>query len=487
MSSGQGEEVTKITTNMFWRFAERILAQLVAFAVYVVLARILDPDLFGTVALLTVFINILQVFVESGLGNALIQKKDADNLDFSTVFFTNVVFCSFLYLLLFCLAPCISSFYNDSALTPFIRVLGITVLISGVKNVQQAYVSRHMMFRKFFFATLGGTIVAGVVGILMALNGAGVWALVAQHVINLLIDTIILWIIVRWKPSAKYSFERLKGLFGFGWKLLVSSLIEAIYNNVYQLVVGKKYNTEALAYYNQGEKIPKLIVTNINTSMDSVLFPVMSNVQDEKEHLRSMTKRTIKTSIYILAPLMFGLAAIGEPLVSVMLTEKWLPAVPFLRIFCVTYVFYPIHTANLNALKAMGRSDLFLKLEIMKKVVGISAILITVNISATAIAYSLLVTNFICQIINSWPNRKLLKYGYLEQIKDILPCLGLALLMAVCVFFVKYVNLPTILVLIIQIVLGAAIYLGGSKILKIESLNYLIEIVKKYLNKKRVA
>ena len=210
----------KVFSNFFWRFAERVGAQLVAFIVSIVLARILEPSAYGVVALITVITTIMQVFVDSGLGTALIQKKDADNLDFSTVFYTNIVFCALLYIGLFFASPYIADFYNDPNLVPYIRVLGLTVLISGIKNVQQAYVSRHMMFKKFFFSTLGGTLTAGVVGVIMALLGAGVWALVAQHVINLSIDTFILWIIVKWRPKLKFSFTRLKGLFSFGWKLL---------------------------------------------------------------------------------------------------------------------------------------------------------------------------------------------------------------------------------------------------------------------------
>ena len=473
-----------ITSNMFWRFAERVLAQLVAFIVSVVLARILDPEAYGTVALITVFTTILQVFVDSGLGNALIQKKDADNIDFSTVFFTNITFCSFLYLCIFLGAPLIASFYEDATMVPYIRVLGLTVLISGVKNVQQAYVSRHMMFRKFFFSTLGGTITAGVVGVIMALNGAGVWALVAQQVINLSIDTLILWITVKWRPIRAFSWTRLKRLFSFGWKLLVSSLIDTVYKDLRQLIIGKVYTSEDLAFYNQGDKIPHLIVNNINTSIDSVLLPAMSNAQDEKAHLKNMTRRSIMVSTYIMAPLMIGLAAIGEPLINLLLTEKWLFAVPFMRIFCITYMFYPIHTANLNAIKALGRSDLFLILEILKKAIGLVAMISTMFISVMAMAYSLLFTCVLSQIINSWPNRKLLKYSYLEQIKDILPTLLLAGTMGGGIYFLQYLHLPDILTIIIQVVAGAIIYILGSKLFKLESYAYVKDIVKSFIKKR---
>ena len=354
-------------SNLAWRFAERCGAQGVAFIVSIVLARILSPDTYGTIALITVFTNILNVFIDSGLGNALIQKKSADDVDFSTVFFFNILMCCMLYGGLFLAAPVIAGFYNDASLTPVIRVLGITLIISGIKNVQQAYVSRTLQFRKFFFATLGGTIGAAVLGIIVALNGGGVWVLVVQQIFNATVDTVILWFTVSWKPRLIFSIERLKGLFSYGWKLLVSSLLDTVYNNLEQLIIGKVYSNADLAYYNRGRQFPNFMVANINNSIDSVLLPVMSRAQDDKSHIKAMTRRSIKTSTYVMAPMMMGLAFCAEPIIRLVLTDKWLPCVPFMRIFCCTFMFYPIHTANLNAIKAMGRSDLFLKLEIEKK------------------------------------------------------------------------------------------------------------------------
>lgn len=467
-----------VVSNLIWRFAERCGAQLVAFVVSVVLARILDPDAYGTVALITVFTTILQVFVNSGLGNALIQKKDADDVDFSTVFYTNIVFCIVLYLGLFVAAPFIATFYGDTSMTPYIRVLGITVLVSGVKNVQQAYVSKHLMFKRFFFATLGGTIMAAIVGISMALTGFGVWALVAQQVVNVSIDTIVLWVTVKWRPIKAFSLERLKGLFSYGWKLLASSLLDTIYNDLRQLIIGKMYSSSDLAYYNQGKKFPNLIVTNVNASIDSVLLPVMSGAQDDKVRVKSMMRRSLTTSIYIMAPLMIGLAFVAEPVVSLILTDKWLPSVPFLRIFCITYMFRPVHTANLNAIKALGRSDLFLKLEIAKKVVGLILLGLTMQHGVMAMAYSLLISNVLSQIINSWPNRKLLNYSYIEQLKDFMPSVLLAVVMGICIYPISMIGLPDILAVILQVVLGAVIYIAGSVALKLEPFQYLWDIVK---------
>lgn len=474
----------KVFSNLIWRFAERCGAQLVAFVVSVILARILDPDAYGTIALITVFTTILQVFVDSGLGNALIQKKEADDLDFSTVFFTNIAFCSVLYLGIFLCAPLISSFYGRAEMTAYIRVLSLTVLISGVKNVQQAYVSRHMLFKKFFFSTLGGTITAGIIGVIMALTGFGVWALVAQQVINLAIDTTILWITVKWRPRRKFSIDRLKSLFSFGWKLLVSSLLDTIYSDLRQLIIGKMYSSADLAFYNQGKKFPQLVINNVNISIDSVLLPAMSNVQDDREHVRNMTRRSIKVSVYVMAPLMMGLAFCATPLVRLVLTDKWLPVVPYLRIFCITYMFYPIHTANLNAIKALGRSDLFLKLEIAKKIIGMVLLFSTMWFGVMAMAYSLLVSSVLGQIINSWPNRKLLNYSYINQLKDILPGILLAVFMGICIYPIQMIGLPDVVTLMVQVALGVVIYFGGSIIFKLDSFQYLWGVVKPLLKRK---
>lgn len=464
--------------NFIWRFAERSGAQLVTFIVSIVLARILAPEDYGQIALITVFTTIMQVFVDSGLGTALIQKKDANDLDFSSVFYFNFVICLVLYVVMFVAAPFIAGFYGDSSLTPIIRVISLTIIISGVKGIQQSYVSRNMLFKRFFYSTLGGTIFSAFLGIALAYTGFGVWAIVAQQLSNTAIDTLILWLTVKWRPKRMFSWRRLKGLLSFGWKMLASSLLDTVYNNVRSLIIGKMYSSSDLAYYDQGQKFPNVIVTNINTSIDSVLLPTMASAQDDADRVKSMTRRAIKTSTYIMAPLMMGLAFCAEPIVGLVLTDKWLPCVPFLRIFCITYMFYPIHTANLNAIKAMGRSDLFLKLEIAKKIVGMILLLSTMWFGVMAMAYSLLVSSVLSQIINSWPNRKLLNYGYLEQLKDILPGIILAVFMGFCVNLVSLLDLSNIVTLLIQIPLGAVIYIVSSALLHLESFKYLIDMIR---------
>ena len=419
----------------------------------------------------------MQVFVDSGLGIALIQKKDADDLDFSSVFYFNFVVCVILYTVMFVAAPFIAEFYNDGSLTPIVRVISLTIVISGVKGIQQSYVSRNMLFRRFFFATLGGTIFSAFLGITLAYSGFGVWAIVAQQLSNTTIDTLILWATVKWRPKKMFSWDRLKGLLSFGWKMLASSLLDTVYGNIRSLIIGKMYSSSDLAYYNQGKQFPNVIVTNINTSIDSVLLPTMSGAQDDRVRVKAMTRRAIKTSTYIMAPLMMGLAFCANPIVRLVLTDKWLPCVPFLRIFCITFMFYPVHTANLNAIKAMGRSDLFLKLEIIKKIVGIILLLSTMWFGVMAMAYSLLISSVTSQIINSWPNRRLLNYRYLEQLKDILPGIILAIFMGCCVSLINQLRLSAIVTVLIQIPLGAVIYILLSAILHLESFEYLVNII----------
>ncbi|MBP5578265.1 MAG: lipopolysaccharide biosynthesis protein [Ruminococcus sp.] len=474
----------KVINNFLWRFFERCGAYGVTFIVTVLLARILGPEVSGSVALVQIFITIMNVFVDSGLGNALIQKKDADDLDFSSVFFFNMLICIVLYLIMFVSAPFIADFYNKPGLTAgLIRVLSLVIIVSGVKNVQQAYVSRNMLFKRFFFSTLGGTIGAAVIGLTMALLGFGIWALVAQMLFNTLVDTVILWITVKWRPKKMFSFERLKGLFSFGWKILVSSLIDTVYNDLRQLIIGKLYSSSDLSYYNQGKRFPKLIVDNINASIDSVLLPTLSKAQDDRSAVKNMTRRAIKVSTYLMMPCMVGLAMCADSLIYLLLGDEWMPCIIFLRVFCFTFAFYPIHTANLNAIKAMGRSDLFLKLEIIKKVVGLTAILATMWISVKAMAYSFLFTSICCQIINAWPNKKLLGYSYIEQLKDMLPQICLSLVMGAAIYCVEFLGFGSVITLCIQIVLGAVIYAGASKLLKIDSFEYMLATVKKLIGK----
>ena len=474
-----------VASNFFWRFFERCGAQFVAFFVSIILARLLEPAVYGEIALVTVFTSFLGVFINSGLGVAIVQKKNADDLDFSSVFYFNIVMSLTLYGILYIAAPFIADFYHLPHLAPVVRVLSLTLVVSGVRNIQNAYVSKNMIFKKFFFATIGATLGSAFVGIAMAYMGFGVWALVGLQLTGAILGAIILWATVNWRPKLMFSLQRLKGLFSYGWKLLVSSLLESGYAQLNQLIIGRIYTAKDLAFYNHGQNFPNIIVSNINASIDSVLLPAMSAEQDDKERVRIMTRRAISISTFVMMPMMMGLAVCAEPLVRLILTEKWLPCVPFLRIFCFSYAFWPVHTSNLNAIKALGRSDLFLKLEIVKKIVGLIAVLSTMYISVMAMAYTLFATSILGQIINSWPNKKLLNYNYLAQLKDMFPQMAISCIMGGCVYCIQFIGLNDVLTLALQIVSGIIIYTLLSKLFKIESFNYILNTILKAVSPKK--
>lgn len=467
-----------VVKNVGWKFAERCGNTGINFIVSIILARMLSPEEYGTIALVTVFITILQVFTQSGFGNALIQKKNADDLDFSSVFYFQVAFSIVLYGLLFLAAPYIAEFYGDNIYVPLLRVLGIKLIIVGVLNVQIARTSRDMQFKKFFYATLVGTVVSAIVGIGMAYAGCGVWSLVGQTISVSLVNTIVLWFIVDFRPKLMFSVERLKVLFAFGWKLLASELLNTVYNNLRNLIIGKVYTSEDLAFYKKGSDFPSAIVTNLNNSIASVLLPAMSSMQDNREKLKVAARKSIQMSGYLIWPCMIGLFVCAEPLVALVLTEKWLPCVPYLRMFCITYAFEPIQSANMSAIESLGRSDIFLKLNLWKKLIGVLSILLTVRYGVYAIALAGVVVTPIEAVINASPNKKLIGYTYMEQVKDFAPGILLSTAMGLVVWWIQYLPLSYICVLVLQVICGAGIYILLSVIFKVESFYYVWGIVK---------
>lgn len=468
----------KALSGLMWSFLEKFGAQCVTLVVSIVLARLLEPDVFGMIGIVTVFMAVLNVFVDSGLGNALIQKKDADAVDFSSVFFFNILMCTALYLLLFLTAPLVAKFFKLPELSPVIRVMGLTLIFSGINNVQKAFVARHLKFKRFFFATLGGTLGAAAVGIFMAVKGYGVWALVGQSLFSSLANTVILWITVKWRPVWKFSGERFKGLFFYGWKLLAASLIGTIYNNLRQLIIGKMYSAESLAFYNRGYMIPNTFVGSVSSAIDSVLLPVLASAQDDKEAVMAITRRSVRISAYVMWPIMMGIAACSEALISVLLTDKWLPSAPFIIIFCITYAFQPLESANLNAIKALGRSDIYLKLDLIRKTIGFTILVSTMWFGPLVMALSNLFFAVINQIINIYPNKKLLSYSYRQQMSDFLPAMFLAAVMFAIVYSVKLFGLANWLTLLIQVPTGVLVYFIGSKLFKFDSFDYIVNTVK---------
>ena len=479
---------SSVITSLIWKFLERIGTQGVHFVVAIVLARLLAPADFGLIALVTVFVAIANVFVQSGLNTALIQKKNADNLDFSTVFYTSLCVAVFLYGVLFVCAPLIADFYNgQTKLIPVVRVLGLMLLLGVVSSVQEAYVARNMMFKKLFYRSVGAIIPSGIFGITLAYLGLGIWALVGQQLMNSFLMCAIMWFTVKWRPQLVFSIARFKGLFSFGWKLLCSALLDTFYRNIRDLVIGKLFTPADLGFYNRGSQFPHIIIANINSSIQSVLLPSLSTVQDDKPRLKSLARRSIKTSAFLILPMMAGLAAVAKPLTLVLLGEKWLPAVPFIQICCFSFAFWPIHTTNLSAINAVGRSDVFLELEIIKKSYGLAVLVLAIWLfrSPIGIAMSAAVVAPLGSFVNAYPNKKLLNYGFGEQMKDFLPSFVLAVVMGVAVYALSFaLDIHPLLQLLVLAIVGMCFYLGIAKLLKFECFEYIVKTIKERRGKK---
>lgn len=474
-----------VISSLVWKFLERLGTQGIQFVVSIILARLLLPSDYGIITMIMVFTAIANSFIQSGFSTSLIQKKNSDELDFSSVLYTSFVIAIICYLILYFTSPLIADFYQMPQIKVILRVLALTLFFGAFNSVQNAKLSKDMKFKTLFFSSLGAIIVSGTTGITMAYLGFGAWALVGQQLANIIASTIILWFTSGWRPKIIFSLTRVKGLFSYGWKIMCSSLIDTFYQNLYNLVIGKFYNSATLGNYNKGEQFPKLIAVNIDGAIGSVMLPAYAREQERKDKVKKMVRRAIVTSSLILFPLMLGLAAIAEPLVKILLTDKWLGCVPFMQILCVIYALYPINTANLQAIKALGKSDYFLKLEIIKKILGITVLIITVPHGVYTMAIGQVIVTIISTMINAFPNRKLLNYNYFEQVKDILPNLLIAILMFIVVYPIKYLIDNTILLLTIQIIVGAIIYIALMNIFKVEAFNYLFDIIEKRFKKNK--
>jgi len=473
----------KILSGLLWKYAEKCGVQGVQFIVQIILARLLSASDYGVVAIITVFIAIANVFIQSGFASALIQKVEADEGDFSSVFFISTTVSVACYLILFSVSPLIAGYYGEPELVSILRVQALALFAAPVSNIQYAVLARQMQFRKSFFRNMGAVFVSGTAGIVMALQGYGVWALVWSAVANSFAGAIILWFSVKWRPTLKFSMQKVKAMFGYGWKLLLSSLIDTVYNNLYSLIIGKFFAADVLGYYSRGKSIPSYIVDNVDGAIQGVLFPAVSSVQTNKEHVRNIVSRSIKTSTFLLFPAMAGLAAIAKPLTVILLSEKWLPSVPFIQIACISYAFWSVHTSNLQAISAVGRSDIFLKLEIIKKVLGIAVLCITLPYGVYALVCGSAVFGLFNTVLNAYPNKKLIDYGYAEQWKDFLPSLALSVLMGFAVWSITLLSFNVWLTLCLQIIAGVVIFTAGAKLMQIESFSYLKTVIRQLSRK----
>lgn len=480
--------MNKIIHSLFFKFMNLGSTQIVSFIVSLILARFLTPAEYGMLSLLLIFTNLATIFVQSGLNTALVQKLDADDMDFSTVFWASMGTATVFYVLLFLNAPFIAVFYDMPDVSIYLRVLGLILFPGAINSIQLAKISKEMAFQKLFKCNLVGLLASSVVGVTMAYKGFGVWALIAQQLTNQTVNCFTMLVVVNWRPRLMFSVSRFKKLFGFGWKLLLSGLLNAIYTDLRNLVIGKKYDAATLGLYSRGQQFPSVLISNIDGSINSVMLPALAEKQNNKVEAKSMMRRAVKTSSYIVWPMMIGLAVVADSTVRLILTEKWVGCVPYLQILCISYAFMPIHTSNLQAINAMGRSDVFLRLEIIKKIYGIAILVIAVVCfeSPLAIAVSGVVSGLISTFVNASPNKKIMNYSYFEQMRDIIPSLILSVTMGAIICPLSWIIDSDFLLLVSQILLGVVSYIALSAIFKVEAYRYLLNMVVGLLKERRI-
>ena len=412
----------KVVKGVFWVLMEKFSTQVVTFGIGIVLARLLSPADYGTVALLTIFTAIAQVLADSGFGNALIQKKDTTELDFNSVFYLSLGLTTVLYCILFAIAPWVARFYAISELCPILRVVSITLFFNSINSIQNAELNRKFLFHLSFRISILSTTASAATGLVLALLGYGVWSLVWMGIAGGVVGVIARWVFIAWRPRLVFDFSALKPLFKYGWKVTASALLDTGFNNLYGLIIGKFYSRTDLSFVNKGRHLPELLMNNINGSLGQVAFPVIAKVQDNRIMVRETMRRMMMVSTFFVFPLMTLLAITAKNIILFLYGEKWLPATPYAMIACFTFALWPFHTINLQGIQAIGRSDIFLKLEIVKKVIAL--IILCSFLSYSVLAWCLavaFVSSPLSVIINSWPNKKLLGYTLKMQIFDVLP------------------------------------------------------------------
>ena len=453
---------SKILSGVFWQGLCNVGSKGLTFVFSIILARLLVPEDFGSVAILMIFIAIAEVFVDSGFSTALIQKKDADEIDCSSVFYINILVAVVLYFVSFAAAPWVAEFYRDPKLTIYFRWLALGTVIRSLALVQGALLTKRMLFFLNFRIAFCSLLVSGVLGISLAYCGFGVWALIAQQLTSAAVTAILLWLLVRWRPRLSFVWSRVKALFQFGSKLLATSLLDSLFNNLFGMIVGRLFDLSTLAYYNRGRHIPETGMSIINSTIGSVIFPAFAEVQDDRERMRAIARKSLKLTMFFVIPAMGMLAVLARPLVIVLLTEKWLSCVIFLQLSCITFLVWPLHTLNLQVIMACGRSGIMLILEIIKKTQTIAILFLTYPYGVVAMVWGMAINGVVCAVENAWPNRKLIGYSFWPQFRDILPLLlvaGVASLLTM--FLIVHLPVSPWLQLIAGGLVYGAVYLTG--------------------------
>lgn len=468
----------KTVKGVIWSAVDRFSAQGIQFVFSILIARLLVPEDYGVIAMLNIFLAVSQTFIDSGFGTALIRKIDRTETDFSTVFYFNIAVAVFFYLALFFLAQAIANFYNTPLLVPVTRVTAINLVVGSLSGIHNAKLSIAIDFKSRAKISIVSAILTGTVGLWMAYLGYGVWALVVQTVFAGIIRTIMLWIIVKWYPKLVFSWHSFKEMFSFGSKLLASGLLDTIYNNIYPLVIGKIFSPSTLGVYAKAKSLADFPSANITGVFQNVTFPVLSSIQNEEDRLSDAYKRFLRISAFVIFPLMLGLSSVADPFIRLALTDKWEGAIYLLQILCFALMWYPIHAINLNILSVKGRSDYFLKLEMIKKVQGVFILCITVPMGIVAMCYGQVISSMISLIWNTHYTKKLIGYGYWAQMKDLMPIFIHSFVMWVLVLLVVHF-MPTLwLKLIVGVLSGMVYYITGAFLMKFPEVDEILKILK---------
>lgn len=468
----------KALGGFFWTLTSNIGLKSVTLIVNIVLARLLVPEDFGLVAMLMIFFAVSQSFVESGFSQALIREKELTEKDKATTFYLNVMIAVVCYLVLWIAAPKIASFYNNEKLIALTRFMGLSIVFQSFYIVQQATLTHALNFKKITIVSLTASVLSSVIAVVMAYQNLGVWALAVKYVSFSLIAAILFYVVNPWYPRASFSRQSYHRLFGFGSKLLLSGLLDTFYQNIYNLIIGKYYSAATLGYYAQAKMYVDQATQTSTSTLQTVTYPILSQTKDDLERLRSSHKRIIMASSYIIFPLTIGLAVLAEPLIMTFVGEKWKGAIPLVQILCVSEILYHLHAINLNLLKVMGRSDLFLKLEIIKKINTTIAILIGIKFGLWGLLIGSVVNSYVALFINMYYTHRLVQYSYREQIADLLPVVLHTLPMLLLLYlFVNYITLPHMVMLIIGLLLGVISYFGFTYVIKSRALVYIMELL----------
>ena len=468
----------KTISGLTWSFIDNFSRQGITFVVGIILARLLSPREFGLIGMTAIFIAISQSFIDSGFTQALIRKKDCTQTDYSTVFYFNILVGIIFYLILFFSSGAISRFFNEPQLKTIIQVLGTGLIINAFTIIQRARLTKRIDFKLQTKVSVIAVICSGIIGIVMAYMGYGVWSLVTRTLLGFALTSLLLWIWNRWKPSLKFSMDSFREMFSFGSKLLASGLIDTAYRNIYLLVIGKYFSASDLGFYTRADHFKKLPSQNITGVIQRVSYPVLSTIQDDIPRLKRAYRKLIKSTMFITFIAMLGLAAVAEPLIVTLIGEQWMPSVVYLQLLCFAGMLHPLHAINLNMLNVQGRSDLFLKLEIIKKIMAVPVIIVGILYGIKIMILGMVLNSLIAYFLNSYYSGRHIGYSTINQIKDILPSFILAAVVGGLVFMIgKILQTPVYLILVIQLTIGALLAIGLPEMLKMESYLYLKQIV----------